>query len=168
MYSVNGVKSFIGNEGYGFNANLLRDGKKVAFLIDDANGGEINVQWLDWKAPKVEVKGINYTGKEYTHSGTPEQAKLAKFLMNLPKTKNPYDGKMEHVSRDVYLCELVDKFESEKQFKRWCKTKVCFRVKGDKEGSWRTLKAKFHPLIAEKIREKFGDQLEEILNERFV
>ena len=34
VYTVNAVKSFRGIEGLGFNANLLLDGKKVAFFID--------------------------------------------------------------------------------------------------------------------------------------
>ena len=32
-YSVKNIKSFIGMEGYGFNANLYRGKKKIAFLF---------------------------------------------------------------------------------------------------------------------------------------
>ena len=33
------MKTCIGREGYGFNASLYVDGKKIAFIMDDANGG---------------------------------------------------------------------------------------------------------------------------------
>lgn len=45
-YSITGLKTFRGNEGYGFNANLLIDGRKVAFVYDDANGGCYRYEWV--------------------------------------------------------------------------------------------------------------------------
>ena len=38
------VKTFRGNEGYGLNATLYVDGVKTAFVIDDANGGDIDYE----------------------------------------------------------------------------------------------------------------------------
>lgn len=46
-YAVKGVKTFRGNEGYGFNATLYKDGKAIAFVIDDANGGCYSYEWKD-------------------------------------------------------------------------------------------------------------------------
>lgn len=46
-YTVKGVKSFRGNEGYGFNATLYKDGKAIAFVYDDANGGCYSYEWKD-------------------------------------------------------------------------------------------------------------------------
>lgn len=45
LYTVKGVKSFIGRQGHGFNASLYKDGKKIAFVIDNANGGMLDFQW---------------------------------------------------------------------------------------------------------------------------
>ena len=39
MYSVAKVKSFRGTDGYGFNADLMKDGRKIAFVIDEGCGG---------------------------------------------------------------------------------------------------------------------------------
>lgn len=46
-YSVKNVKTFMGNKGYGFNASLYEDGKRVALVIDDAWGGCLQFQWSD-------------------------------------------------------------------------------------------------------------------------
>lgn len=51
MLQVKNVKSFVGMEGHGFNCSLYIDGKKVAFVIDEANGGEFHYQW-DGKTPR--------------------------------------------------------------------------------------------------------------------
>jgi len=45
LYSVKSIKRFIGMEGYGFNANLYLNNNKIAFVYDDASGGEINFQF---------------------------------------------------------------------------------------------------------------------------
>lgn len=44
-FSVKGVKTFIGREGYGVNANLYYNNKKVAFLLDSGNGGCLDIDW---------------------------------------------------------------------------------------------------------------------------
>ena len=68
---------------------------------------------------------------------------------------------------DVYIGKLLDQYETEKQFRRWCKTKTVFRLKGDKPEQWRTLKSPYSPASVQFVRSKYGDQVEEILNERF-
>ena len=44
-FQVKGVKTFIGREGYGINANLYYENKKVAFLRDGGNGGCLDIDW---------------------------------------------------------------------------------------------------------------------------
>jgi hypothetical protein len=44
-YTVKNVKNFLGREGHGFNATLYRDGVKVAFVRDMADGGPIRYEW---------------------------------------------------------------------------------------------------------------------------
>lgn len=53
----------MGNEGYGFNASLYEDGKRVALVIDDAWGGCLQFQWSDKGAEKriaAEKRLIDY------------------------------------------------------------------------------------------------------------
>src|SRR5687768_17542817 len=52
-YEAKGIKTFRGQEGEGYNASLYRDGKKVAFVIDDASGGMLDVEWLDRKEEQL-------------------------------------------------------------------------------------------------------------------
>lgn len=47
VFEVKKFKSFIGNEGHGFNAELWMDGKKACFVIDEASGGEYQFQWVN-------------------------------------------------------------------------------------------------------------------------
>lgn len=44
-YEVKNVKTFRGMEGQGFNATLYRDGKRVAFVIDEGCGGCLLFEW---------------------------------------------------------------------------------------------------------------------------
>ena len=60
-WSVGNVVTFMGTEGHGFNADLLLNGKKVAFVIDSGNGGCYSYQWSDPAAePKLatDTKGM--------------------------------------------------------------------------------------------------------------
>lgn len=47
QYSVKGVKYFRGHDGYGFNASLYLGKKKIAFLIDLADGGKFQIEPFD-------------------------------------------------------------------------------------------------------------------------
>ena len=83
-YAVRKVKSLRGMEGIGFNAELCRDGKPVAYVMDDANGGEYRYDWYDHDKPRVAIKGVNYVGNAFEYQGTPEEAKLQAYLSTLP------------------------------------------------------------------------------------
>jgi len=81
-YEAKGIKTFRGMEGEGYNADLYRDGKKVAFVIDDATGGMLDVEWLDRKEEKIladhcktlpdRPAGFLDEGKEPMMAVTPE------------------------------------------------------------------------------------------------
>jgi hypothetical protein len=64
VYTVKNVKSFLGQEGPGFNATLYKDGVSVAAIIDDASGGPVIFQWhnkADGQFTDVELEGIVYS-----------------------------------------------------------------------------------------------------------
>lgn len=106
-YTVKGVKNFRGNEGYGFNATLYRDGKAIAFVIDDANGGCYSYEWKD-KA---------------------EEAILDAYVKTLP-TRHEY-GMDLTVDADWFVSDLVDDFNLEKDAAKLTKGKVAI-LKGGK------------------------------------
>ena len=165
QYQIKAFKSFRGMEGKGYNATLCRDGKPVAFVIDEGNGGEVNFHWEDFKAPRVDVIVRHYqTHAPTQYLGTPEEALFAAYVMALPQYE--FYGKSYH-NFDTAMGELVQKVETEKQYIRWCKTSTVFHVKGDKEGEFRTMKMVYSPKAKAVIIAKYGNQIDEILNEKY-
>jgi len=72
---------------------------------------------------------------------------------------------------DQYIDTLLEKWETEKQLKRWCKTNVVFRLKTTEADSWVTVKLrgiKYSDKVKEACEKKYGDELVEIANERFI
>lgn len=144
VYEVKGVKSFVGMEGYGFNATLYKDGKKVAFVIDDANGGCYNFQF--------------------------ESAELEKEFFAYVKTLPALDfqGTKLDMDGDLYVGGLVEQYETQKKLRSWCKKKTVFTLKGDAEGEYRTLANVFGEKIRAYIEKRYANELVEIINLRFV
>jgi hypothetical protein len=146
---------------------LYRDGKRVAKFFDAGDGGEAEIEWLDGDKPKVDVTIMNYTDEGYTRKGTPEEKILAEHTNNMFYDRESSSGKPLRMGMDGFIFKLIATFEENKQFKRWCKKETCFRLKGDEAGHWRTVKHPFNPDVKTFIVKKYGDQIEEILNERF-
>jgi hypothetical protein len=70
---------------------------------------------------------------------------------------------------DWKIDEIIEAFEEKKWFKAKCRGKVLFRLKGDDDESWRTLKlgkgGTFTTETKEWMVKRFGDDLGEIANE---
>lgn len=123
-YSVSGVKTFMGMEGHGFNANLHEDGKKVAFVIDDANGGCYNWRWLDNSAKE----------------------RLDAYLKADPKwSKETFEV------ADQFIGSLLDDYESDKKLKALCKRKTVVHVKSEADIDYHTFKLKYKPELKDKL-----------------
>ena len=168
-YEVKGVKTFKGMEGAGFSANLYRDGKKVAEVVDSAHGGDFDYQFLDRKEPKVEVKVINLSNKTYSYQGTPEEAKLAEYVSGMTFVSE-FDGKSYSKGVDGFMDELINNYENDKRFKRLCKTSIVVKLKSSKEDEFFTFKGKYCPNAKIQIEgwaKKKGEEIIEIVNERY-
>ena len=164
-YEVKNVKGFMGEDCPGYNATLYRDGQKVALVIDSGNGGEVDFQWVDWKATHVDINWKNDDGKDVTFKGTPEEALFHSVIVG---QKWFWEGKeMGQKSTASYMAEMVGAFENDRRFKRLCKNQTLFHVKGDETGSYRVVKAVFSKRIKDFIVTKYGDQVEIILNEKY-
>jgi hypothetical protein len=118
-------------EGHGFNATLLRDGKAVCEVIDDAHGGPYMFRWLDRDA-RATVHTLNYQDEPHQYPGTVEEAAFAAHCMALPSTT--YMGREMRQSPETVVSKLIDAFELEKRLKRALKTKVIF-IDGGREYS---------------------------------
>jgi len=148
-YTVRDVKTFRGMEGEGYNATLCRDGRKVAYVIDDATGGDIHIQW---------------TG---SRSRAAEEERLLEFLKTLPKER--WEDTEYDVTPDIFLAALVDQAQIEQRLRRLFRTETLFRLKSDRtdDDEWRVLKARFAPSVKAHLVKTYGDGLAQILNEDY-
>ena len=148
-YSVRNVKTFRGTEGEGFNATLYRDGRRIAFVIDDASGSDIDIQWVGVRARETEEK------------------LLLKFLKTLPKEN--WEDREYDVTPDIFLSELVNQALTEKRLRRLFRTETLFRLKGDRTDNdkWRVFRAPFSSTVKAQLLKTYGHDLAHILNEDY-
>ncbi len=166
-YEVKNVKTFVGMEGEGFNASLYKDGVRIAFVMDEATGGPYSYQWDDRKADKVKINDFDLKGDKITYMGTPFQKELVDFMNTLPPIEDEHSDEPMRVDLDIFVGHLVDDFEHTKWLKRQCKKKTLFRLKGDPEDEYKTVTHPFNGKVKEFLEKKYGEQVQEIINERF-
>lgn len=142
-YGIKNLKTFRGMEGTGFNVDLHRGGKKVAFVFDAGNGGETSFEWVS----EEEEKAFN----DYCAAQPSEVV----------------EGNTLPPSPSLIICRIIDEREVEAQYRKMCRRATAFRLKGDTADQWRILKAAFSPAVERLIQDRFGDSVEEILNKRF-
>jgi hypothetical protein len=164
MYSVKNVKSFEGREGIGYNATLYRGTKRVAKVIDDASGGPVQFNWLDYKVARVDVtmKG-RHGNNDFTRRCTPEEKRLVEHAQKVRDEQNHESWWDE----DCLVASLVDEFTERKYWKSKCRNTI-FTLHSDGEDSYRTLKVPYTETAEKWLKNKYGDDLKEIINKRFV
>ena len=132
-YELKKIKTFIGNEGHGLNATLIWNGVKVAFVLDDAGGGDIQVHWE--KKPNCDY-----------------EAQLKEFLLALPgplqaswsdlekRQEGQTDEQYNFSLFDGRLNQLVDcianEIEELKQLKRRAKNALLYRTPEQKPNEY--------------------------------
>jgi len=140
------LKTFMGREGHGFNVELTVDGKKVASVSNSGNGG-CHLWYWDTEADKTEAKRLMREHPAY-----------AKYLKEFPTLG-------EGEAPDHVVDALIDDVESEKQLRRWCKTKIVFRVADWPDGQYHTYKGMFNAANVAAIMQRYPGA--EIINARF-
>jgi hypothetical protein len=157
-YSVKNVKTFMGREGYGFECSLYKDGKRLGVVTDTCDGGGMLQMCLKDNEERVLEDYCKLL-----------PAETSEFPVTPPPREGEYKGKMESITIDIDPCifvgRLVDKFETTKQYKKWCKKQTVFRVDGDDEGSFRTLDHLFTDRIKDHLVKKYPDCGLYIVNE---
>lgn len=137
----------LSQETNAYAADIWIDGKKVGEARNDGGGGETIIH--------IMPRALHEKAEAF-----------CKAMPNEPE----HDLEMNlELYIDLMAEQMIRNQEELKQYKRWCKKETVFRVKGDPAGEWRTIKKQpYEPRVAEAIRKKYADQLEEILNERFL
>ena len=162
-YTVRKVKTFVGHEGDGFNLELLRDGVPVAFVIDDANGGEISFDWYD-RDERIPYEFERHgDGKLVTLEISKEEALLRDQIKGRTTT---VFGDTRPMSMDTFVWQLLEDHKMLKSLQRRCKTSTCYRLVGQEPGAYMQLNIKYSKDTGDKLRAKYGDKLECIYNEK--
>ena len=146
-YTVKGIKSFQGMEGYGYECSLYKDGKRIGTVTDVADGG----------------------GMLQCNLKDGEEAALEAYCKTLPKHHFEADGKDHTFDVDpcIFVSELVDNFEEEKRHKRLCKTKTVYLLHDSPESLW-SIKRAYTEQVEQQLKDKHGDNLKEIINKRYI
>jgi len=169
-YEVKGVKFHRGHEGEPLaQCTLYRDGKKVALYSDGDWGGEAQIDWLDCKAPRIEVKGIRYGGEAFSYNGTPEEALLTAHCAAIaPQPCEWGDHKPVYTTPDIFIGELVSVWESANRLQKAAKTKTLFILKQKGREVEYAMNCPYTPEIKAHLEAEHGADLVRILNTEFV
>lgn len=155
IYTAKNIVTFNGMEGGGFNASLYRDGKRVAYVIDDASGGDIIVDWLDKEKAEWEV--TTHSGEVITVKGTAEEKFLMDYLKTLPPMETNFVGSDgEDVTLDwnidLFVSEIVNAQITFNKMKKDMKKNVFYI---GKDGHLMRMKCEGNAKVYEQLRTRF-------------
>jgi hypothetical protein len=111
MYNVKAVKTFHGHDGYGWEANLYKGGKKVATVVEDGWGGNLK---------------FYFEGETKEQRVTQDEIDLNDFCKTLPQWKSEYDNTMHDTNREIFVDGLVTDKLYEKDVKKLLKKFAIF------------------------------------------
>jgi hypothetical protein len=163
--TVKNLQTCVGDEGYAYSATLCFDGKKVGQVRNDGNGGMTFVDFFKKSGGRV-VRDVEAEKRVLAYVEEQPEVDMGEH----PRTGGKW---MMKPDLEWVVSQVCEDAITEREERRWCRTKVCFRVEGDDEGSWRTFKGKFKGEegkwrgIVETHCARKGLRLVEILNERF-
>lgn len=154
-YSLRRIKTFRGMDGQGLNAELLREGTVVAFLVDEGSGGELHFDWMDRQ-----------------HGESSEELLFQAFI-EAEKAKIPADkldpefgnNERDSFSGEMWVNRTVDAMLNDKRFRKLCKTHILFQI-GAEIGS-----EQFHSVkglgFRAHIEQKYAGQKIRFLNDEY-
>ena len=170
-FTLTKVKTFIGNEGHGLNAEITMDCKPVAFALDEANGGMIQVDWFSVQG-RLRSHGNDAARTALLQHARAEYEKAGGDAAYEAKCKDrglwfEGCGMAQRSDQDVIEHRVNEEFArvvTMRNLKRWSKTKTVFRLKDDKDGEYRTLSKPYAPGVVPYLAGKYGQSLEFVFN----
>jgi hypothetical protein len=130
VYTLARVQTFRSLDGGGYNADILKNGKKIAEAHDDGNGGGVLVNYD--AATKYFGRGTPDADFEADamawYKSRPENAKYA---------ESPHAAMF---SVESFLGRLLEKHETTKRITRDMKKNVVIRPAAAKPGTWSVIK----------------------------
>lgn len=144
-YSVKNLKTFRGMEGQGVNSTLYENGKKLCNVDDEGNGGCL--LFYDWNVEK----------------------KISEELKSVGKVKFDTDSTYSFTyDAESFLNDIINEALETKDFKRRCKTKTLVITKKCGSGQFIEWKHIYSELMKKHLEKTYGNDLVEIINERFI
>ena len=134
--TIKGLKNWQTRDGGGYQFNLYRRGKKIAFVHEDGNGGPLQIDWFD-KQSEQDIKA---------------------YAKTLPKIQMEDMDLALSVTVDIFLDDLVSEYEWEKKLNRHRKQGVLFRFLTDPEKSFRVIKTRNTEKAKEVLNRKYPNQ----------
>jgi hypothetical protein len=120
--TIKSLKTWIAREGYGYQYNLYEDGKKIAFVNNDGNGGQMDIDFADGKR-----RGW----------GSPIEARINAYIATLEAYF--YGGKFNEHNIETFLDEVLEAYESNKALVKAKKKGITFRLADDALSVIRTI-----------------------------
>jgi hypothetical protein len=129
-----------------FSAEVWTDGKYLAHVRNDGQGG-------------CHMYDVNHSTDHARWEAFSAWCKAQPLEFNFE-----YEDQIVNKLFDEWLKADCDRRE-QAQIKRWCRTQTVFRLKGDEEGHWHTVKALYSGKVKQYLVAKYGDKVECIANE---
>jgi hypothetical protein len=157
--SLKGLKiaKFASQETLCYQVTVLLDGTPALLAQNDGHGGSDYFHPAP-KATKEQRETILALATEWVQEHGPDWAREGQLHKS-------GEGALE-----MLVADLIADAEEEKRLRRWCKTQVVFSVQGTERGTYRTLKVKWTPAEAQRIRDHLKNKYPQgvtIVNERF-
>jgi hypothetical protein len=149
--ALKGVKiaSNMSEETIAFTGALYIEGRKAADLKNDGQGGA-TFMWFEDKELEREFEA---------------------FCASLPPHIAEFGGRREELSMNAefWISLEVSRIDEERAWKRKCKKNIIVILKAHGEGEYGQYKNwTYTPAIGAQLRERYGSELVEIVNERFI
>jgi hypothetical protein len=146
------TNSAMSEETVCFSATVYVDNHKIGTVVNRGHGGSNEYQWTD---PMMGHVLEDWAEKEVIVTEDPTDPEKVMFV--------------DFEKLDWKIGEIIEVHESKKWFKAKCRGKVLFRLKGDDDESWRTLKLRDGGKYTDETKawmvKRYGDELAEIANE---
>lgn len=155
-YSVKAIKTFRARNGHGYSCNLLKDGKKVAEILEEGRGGELRVDWMDYTA-KATVISNGYDIKEVSYQGTVEESLFHAQIMKIPKIASDGNSPEMTTSVNIVIDDMVNDTLVMKKLMANMKKSLAVKCKDGKILTWKITPAHPEPTLRTHILKKHPD-----------
>ena len=134
MYTIKSLKTWATDDGGDYQCTVYLDGKKLAYVHNDGNGGCLNIKYFDAVGEKT----------------------LSNHVAALPPMI--YDGETLEYDADIFIEELVSAYEVEKKIVKAKKKGIVFRLLSDEKLTFRTINTLDHVKASTYLDKNFPSQ----------